>query len=388
MWVEKNGPAYRIRDEVAGRKVTLESGFPNKTAAKAKATILRGDKLKGDFIDPRGGKLLLDAWLDAWQPAYEAGLKPSTAYSEPGKIRNHIRPLLGEYALEDIDHLVVQQWVAKLLRGVGPFGDSGRPRRKLSAKTVRNCHGILYQILQAAVVAKQIRANPCVDTKLPKVPRKEMMFLTEQEFERLLIALPKHWRPLILLLVSTGLRWGEAIGLKVGRVDLLAKPHPKLRVEEQLQELPGGGGMVWVSPKSEQSYRTVPFTAQVAAALAGLVMGPRGAVVFTAPKGGLVGTRNFRRIWLRACKKAGLEGLRVHDLRHTHAAWLISAGRPLSAISRRLGHSSIAITDTLYGHLLPVVDEGIMAAIDAALAGVDLDAMAAEVDAELADILA
>ncbi len=52
MWVEKNGPAWRIRDLINGKKVTLESGYPTKTAAKARMTALRADKMRGEFIDP------------------------------------------------------------------------------------------------------------------------------------------------------------------------------------------------------------------------------------------------------------------------------------------------------------------------------------------------
>lgn len=388
MWVEKNGKTYRIRDLVNGQKVCLASGYATKTAAKDKMTELRADDLRGESLVPRGGEMLLGEWLDAWLPAYEVSLKPSAMHSELSRIANHIRPLLGHVPLADVDHLVVQRWVADLLRGRGPVAaGSKRKRRVLSPKTVRNCHGLLYKLMQAAVKAKLIRGNPCIETALPAKVHHEMRFLTEPEAERLLAAMPAHWRPLVLLLVSTGLRWGEAIGLRVGRVDVLAKPA-RLTVVEQLQELASTGEIVFVSPKSERSRRTVTFTAKVAEALAGLVLGGRTAMVFRAPQGGYVRTRNFRRTWKRATAAAGLEGLRIHDLRHTHAAWLISAGVALTAIQHRLGHSSIAVTSDLYGHLLPAVDEGILAAVEAALAGVDLDAMAAEVQAELEGELA
>src|SRR5207244_74023 len=121
--------------------------------------------------------------------------------------------------------------------------------------------------------------------------------------------------------------------------------------------------------------------------LAGLVVDrDREALLFTAVMGGPVRTRNFRRVWLKACERAGLVGLRIHDLRHTHAAMLISAGRSLTAIQRRLGHSSIAITSDLYGHLREEVDEGIIAAIEEALAGVDMDAVVDELRDELAGV--
>lgn len=386
MWVEKNGKTYRIRDLVNGAKVTLAAGYATKTAAKTAMVGLRADDLRGEALVPRGSETTLNAWLDMWLPAYEVSLKPSAVHSELSRIENHLRPLLGHLALGDVDHLAVQQWIADLLRGRGPVAaGSARKRRVLSPKTVRNCHGLLYKVMQAAVRARLIRGNPCVETALPARLHQEMRFLTEPEAERLLAAMPTHWRPLVLLLVSTGLRWGEAIGLRVGRVDLLAKP-PRVVVVEQMQEHPSTGEIIFVAPKSERSRRTVTVTPKVAGALAGGVLGDRRSMVFTAPQGGYVRTRNFRRTWQAACARAGLEGLRIHDLRHTHAAWLISAGVALTAIQHRLGHSSIAVTSDLYGHLLPAVDEGILAAVEAALAGVDLDVLHAEVEDELAPV--
>lgn len=387
MWPEKNGRVWRIRDVVAGRKVTLKSGYPNKTSAKAAMVLLQGEKMRGDQLVTGGGRMLLREWISIWQPAWEASLKPSSYQSETARVRNHILPLLGEYPLEDIDALVVAGWVAKLLRGDGPTGHAGK-RRPLSPKTIRNCHGILHTILDAATTPtyRLIRSNPCAATTLPRWQKKEMRFLTDPEIGRLIAAMPEHWRPLVLLLVATGLRWGEATGLRVGDVDLLAKV-PVLRVQRALHELSGTGELVFTDPKTKQSRRTVSFTLKVAAALAGLVAGrDRNEQLFLTPTGKTVRTRNFRRTWQKALKRAGLEGLRIHDLRHTHAAMLISAGRSLTAIQRRLGHSSIAVTSDLYGHLREEVDEGILAAVEAALAGVDLDALSAEVEDELADV--
>jgi integrase len=392
MWVEKNGPTWRIRDLVPGpngkpRKETLESGFPTKTAAKTRMIGLKADQLRGEYIDPRGGKLTLNEWLDAWWPVYEASVRPGTLPAEEARMRNHIRPLLGYLPLDEIDHMVIQRWVAQLRIGKPTEMDPPKLRRRpLKPKTIRNAHGLLHRILGAAVKAKKIRFNPCADTDLPEVIPEEMRFLTEPEAARLITAVPRHWRPLVLLLLSTGLRWGEAIGLQIKHVDVLAG---KLTVLRQMQELASTGEIIFGPPKTRMGRRTVPFPAKtVGAALAGLVTGDRDELVFHAPMGGEVRTRNFRRGWVQWVKAAGLEGLRIHDLRHTHAAWLISKGKPLTAIQRRLGHASIAVTSDLYGHLLPEVDESIVAAIEEALAHIDPEDLAAEVADELADELA
>lgn len=381
MWVEKNGPVYRIRDIVNGKKVTLETGWPNKTSAKKRLTTLKADQLRGDFIDPRAGQLTIAEWVEKWWPGHETGLKPTSRQSEGSRVRMHIVPLLGHLALVEVDNLVIQAWIAKLMTGQPDIERPGKwARRPISAKTVRSCHGLLHSMMSAAVRARKIRTNPCTDTKLPKPPPREMRFLTEPEAGRLHAAVPEHWQPLVLLLVSTGLRWGEAVGLQLKNLDVFGG---RLTVERAMHEM-ADGSLIFGTPKTARGRRTVTFTPKVAQALAPLVVDKgRDDLVFTTPGGHPVRARNFRRGWLEWTTAAGLAGLRVHDLRHTQAAWLISANVPLSAISRRLGHGSIAVTDGLYGHLLPQVDAGILTAVADALEHVDPELLTAELAEEL-----
>lgn len=358
MWIEKNGPTWRIRDLVRGKKVTIGSGYPNKTAAKNAMKISEGEKLTGQALVPRGGQTLLSDWIAIWWPVYMPSLKPGSVSAAERINRRYILPLLGELALDELNNITIQGWVAELLEG-------WPEQIALAPKTCRNAHGQLHTILKEAVAQRLIRSNPCEGTRLPEVAHHEMRFLTEPEAARLLAAMPDHWRPLVAVLLGTGMRWGEAVGLKVKTVDLFAK---RATVVEQLQELPNTAELVWVTPKSRMSRRTVPLPAYAADAIVPLVAGKqRDDTVFTAVQGGYVRYRVFWRTWTKATVAAGLPGLRIHDLRHTHAAWLISANVPLTAIQRRLGHASIAVTSDRYGHLLPVVDGNIMAALDAAL---------------------
>jgi integrase len=361
MWAEKHGKTWRVRDVEGGKKVTLRAGLPTKSAADLYMTNLIADRSRGDYIDPRGGKVTLGHWLDTWWPLYSPTLKPSALDSAEGILRRYIRGTFGSQALKDIDPLAVQQWTAALHAGTLPG-----LRRPLSAKTVANAHGVLHKVLSAAVKQRLIRHNPADRTGLPEKVPYEARFLTEQEAERLLAAMPDHYRPLLRLLLSTGLRWSEAAGLKAGRVDVLAK---QLTVIETMQERVGSGELVWVTPKSRMSRRTVTFPGPTAAALIPLVASKAtSALVFTGEDGRPIRYRIFRKqTWIPAVRAAGIGKLRLHDLRHTHASWLISAGVPLTAIQRRLGHASIQVTSDLYGHLLPVVDEGIMRTLEKAL---------------------
>lgn len=364
MWVEKNGPVWRVRDERGGKKITVATGFRTKTAARIAKTQLEADALRGDSLRPRGGQVVLGEWLDAWWPSYEVTLKPSSRISADVIVRCYIRPMLGHLMLDDIDPLTVQRWTADLLAG------RTEKKRALAVKTVRNHHGLLHKIMADAVLHRLIRSNPCTRTGLPERTYTEMRFLTEPEAARLLAATPEHWRPLVLLLLGTGLRWGEAIGLRVQDVDVLAC---RLTVVQTMQELGDTAAIVFVTPKSRRSRRTLTFPKSVAEALIPLVANKdRDALVFTAVRGGPVRSRRFRLVWNAATKAAGLEGFRIHDTRHTHAAWLLSARHPLTAVSRRLGHSSVSVTGDIYGHLLAEVDDGIASTLDTALPMIEI----------------
>ncbi len=194
-----------------------------------------------------------------------------------------------------------------------------------------------------------------------------MRFLTHQQFDRLLNAAPDFYKPVFTTLVGTGLRWGELAGLQVQHVDLLASP-PALRVAQTLQRQTDGKYALG-PPKTRAARRRVSLPQNVVDALLPLVAGKEGnEYVFTSRAGTPLRHQNFMtRVWQPSLVRAEMQGLRIHDLRHTHTAWLIAAGRPLPSIQRRLGHRSITSTIDRYGHLLPDVDTGDLVALDPAL---------------------
>jgi integrase len=367
MWVELNGGKYRIRDNVGGKRVTLESGFTSKEDADNRLYVLLGQVVTGDYIDPRGRKTVLNDWIRVWWPSYEASLKISARRQERARLENHIKPMLGGLAFEEIMPLRLLTWVADLAQGKGPDVGTGQrrgPRTPLSPKSIRNLHGLLHRILDAAVVERLIRINPATGTSLPRKVHREMRFLTPPEITRLLAASPDIYRPLITLLLATGLRYGEAIALRVGDVDLM---EGTVRVTREMHYGPGGLPY-FTEPKSVQSRRTVTIPVEVCLVLAGPAAGKeREELLFTSAAGTAM-KRTFQDggHWDAIRIAAGLRGVRLHDLRHTHAAVLISSNVPLTAVQRRLGHSSIKVTSDLYGHLMPEVDAGILASVRSA----------------------
>jgi hypothetical protein len=206
-----------------------------------------------------------------------------------------------------------------------------------------------------------------VASELPPENSRTMRFLEPGEVVHLVDCIDAHYRPLVLTAAYIGLRWGELIGLRVANVDL---ERHTIRVEEQLQEV--HGKMVLGPPKTKAGIRTVTMPATLTEILRKHFECPAvrsSTLAFPGPMGASLRGPNFRRVWLRARKRAGFDGGRLdgfvfHELRHTAAALAIAQGAHPMAIKERLGHASITTTLDRYGGLFPRLDETIAAGLD------------------------
>ena len=170
---------------------------------------------------------------------------------------------------------------------------------------------------------------------------------------------------LVLTAGYTGMRWGELAGLRPAGVNLLRR---HLRITEQLTEV--AGRFAWGPPKTAAGVRTVslpPFLVERLGDQLALPVVVGSGLVFPATNGEPMRRSNFRRrVWGRAIRKVGLEGVRFHDLRHTAVALAIAQGTHPKAIQERLGHSSIRMTLDRYGHLFPTLDEEVATGLEKA----------------------
>jgi len=151
---------------------------------------------------------------------------------------------------------------------------------------------------------------------------------------------------LVRLLAYTGLRYGEAVALRVRHVDLL---HKRLRVVDNVTE--PGGRQHTGTPKNDEA-RDVPLPAFLADALAEHLAG-RGpdAYLFATAAGTPLRAGNVRRLFDPAADAVGLPDLHMHDLRHTAASLAVSAGANVKVVQRMLGHKSAAMTLDVYADL-------------------------------------
>lgn len=237
-----------------------------------------------------------------------------------------------------------------------------------SGKTIQMRHQLLSAAYRTAIDDELVSRNPARGARIPRTEQRERTFLTPEEFMRPYAVIPDEWRPLIHTLAGTGLRFGEATALKVSDLSLDDRV-PSLRVARTWTYIDGTARKTG-APKTASGRRTVALGAGLAEHLREHTADrERDSWVFTRKDGVspiVQGTlySNWRK-WIIA---AGLEKRpRVHDLRHSHVAWMLASGRPLDQIKVRLGHSSIKVTVDTYGHLMPGADAEMAAAAGRAI---------------------
>jgi integrase len=339
----------RYRD-LSGMVHTGPHTFASRTDAARYLAMVEADLHRGAWADPKLGRITLAEWAKRWQ-ATTTNLRPTTRDLYAYLLRRFLLPTFGKASLSSIDVLAVRAWLASL------------QAEQLSPSTVAKAYRLLSRILGAAVEAGYLLRNPCTVKGAGQERPPEMRFATVAQVAALADAIGPRYRALVLVAAYGGLRWGELVGLRVKRVDLL---HGRVAVAEQVAEV--NGQLIPGPPKTEAGRRTITLPAVAAVTLAEHLAefaepGPDG-LVFPSAGGRVLRRSNFRRRWwLRATRTAGLEGLRFHDLRHSAATLALAAGANTRELMDRMGHTSPQVA-LRYQHVMAGRDQAIAAALD------------------------
>jgi integrase len=261
----------------------------------------------------------------------------------------YLRPALGHRKLLQITAPEIQAvYAAMLARGLSP-------------RTVRYAHSVVHSALEQAVKWRMLARNPAKLVDLPRTERREMRSLTAEEASRFLATSNgTRWHALWTLLLTSGLRPGEALGLRWADLD-----GDRLRIQRTLIRGPEGRWQL-VEPKTPKARRVVSLPPSARKALIAhrtLQIEERlraGAtwedldLMFSGSRGGaldyrLLVARQFKPI----ARAAGLPNLRPYDLRHSCATLLLASGENVKVVSERLGHASATLTLDTYSHVLP-----------------------------------
>jgi integrase len=353
-----------------GLPPTLELLPTDVDAAKAQT-------LFGDYVEK--------VWWPTWKAQH-----PDSAYQTGKRIEKRILPFFGHLPFATLDADRVGAWKASLV-GSG-----------LKPASVNSYLSLLGTILNAAVdsdylphspLMRRSRAGRVPAAKNLPVSRREV-WITRGQLDRLAQAITPCYRALVIVAALTGLRFGELAALRWDDVHL-DKPLDdgavtgpgRLRVIRGVSDPSRCGRDRRIKgPKTQAGQRIIALDQETCDILRQHqedFAEERSGLVFTTPggsrgPGGMLAANNFRRVWLRALQQAGLHdgwpeygGLHFHDLRHTHASWLLALRVPMIAVSARLGHASPVITMMTYAHVDKQVDRGLLTAEDLGLTSSD-----------------
>jgi integrase len=351
--------SYRVTvelpaDPVTGERERKRGTFRTKEEAEKARAAWVTEVDSGIFVKTTTMTVadLSAQWLDVKRPA----LKPRTLIHYEYTIAARIKPAIGSIQVQRINPATIDTLYA-LLRAEGCSEDA-----------VHRCHQRLLQIFDYAVKRRIIGVNPMLAIDAPTVRTAAPSILSVPQIQRFLtFAHADAYNPLWLLLVQTGMRRGEALGVRWSDIDL---ESGKLRVRQCIEVLDNRPHIQ--TPKSPAALRTLTLFPESIAALKAhrtRQLHRRIAasewqdqdLVFCTPNGGPLHPRNVLRnlaIVQRAAnataedESEALPRFDIHDLRHTHATHLLQAGWSIPTVSRRLGHANPGITMTIYAHAL------------------------------------
>ncbi|QNN51797.1 tyrosine-type recombinase/integrase [Nocardioides mesophilus] len=330
--------------------------YSSRRAAERAAHREEAKVREGAWHDHSRGQVTFAEYVETvWLPSKHVETSTLAAYRS--YLDKHFIPAFGKRPMGKILPSEIQRWVTT---ATGTPTENGHG---LSAASVRKYHTMLHSIFERAQRDRVVTFNPCAHTELPKVIKKKARTLTPEEYVAILASLPAQHRLMVETAINTGLRWGELIALKPRHLDLIKRT---LTVEETLVEVsiknsPTGARMITKPYPKDNEPRTLglptDLVAQLADAIATRRLGPDD-LLFATRDGTPISRNSFRtRMWLPAIKASGVDfAVRVHDLRHAHASWLLAGGSDLKSVMDRMGHAQITTTQK-YLHALPDADQ-------------------------------
>jgi integrase len=327
-----------------GRLVTAPTTYATKKEAATFLSTVEAEMARGTFIDPRGGRTTLAAWTQMWLD--RAGKRANSVARDRQALDVFLGDL-GDMPLAAITPMHVQSVVDARAKVAAPA-------------TVARDFSALRAVLNAAVDADLIGRSPARRVALPRVKPPTRGELTPVDLERLAAAVPARYRALVLVAGVAGLRWGEAVGLRVKDIDFLRRT---ITVAQVVEEVAGHLELV-AEAKTTASLRTLTAPQFLVDELAHHLASHRAAardapeaLVFVGPRGGVLRRRFGERVLAPAVKRAGLDtSLTFHALRHVAITAMVDAGVHPRVMQGRAGHATSKLTLELYAHVPQAAD--------------------------------
>ena len=295
-------------------------------------------------------------WCELWLANYTSDIKTLSISSYKSIIKNHITPAIGDIKLKALTSNDVQRLYNNLSRKRGEG-------QKLSPKTIRNIHGVVHKMLKKAVDMKYISSNVSDKCVIPKVQKKEICPLDEEQIEMFLCAIKgEKYEPIYIVTLFLGLRQGEVLGLTWDNIDfhnntifvekqLLRDLNKPLGEQFCFASLKNDKPRMLVAPKCvmdilkrqrEFQQRQRPYWTNQDKQWENLV--------FTNDEGSHLYPWTVRDHYKKIVSLIGVPKSRFHDLRHSFAVIALQNGDDIKTVQTALGHHSSAFTLQTYAH--------------------------------------
>jgi len=314
--------------------------FRTKREAEQFIAAQRSDQAGGLWFDVRAAETpfaeVAREWLDG-----DPAKRPGTVPRDGSVVKMQLLPILGPVPIGRITPRDLQRMVNDWSVRYWPA-------------TVRRHYACLRAFFSHAVATDLIGRTPCRAIKLPVVEHEDRLLPDPAQLAAVAEANGVDLAPMVYVGAVLGLRWGECAGLRVRHVDFL---RSTVTVAEQITR-GHGGTTVNGPPKTRVGRRTIAAPEELVSMLAGhlthrgLNADDADVRLFVSRDGRDLEYTNFReRIWVPACERAGVSGLRFHDLRRLAATTLVAEGVDVKTTQSRLGHASPQMTLGLYAQI-------------------------------------
>ncbi|KEZ51355.1 tyrosine-type recombinase/integrase [Metabacillus indicus] len=352
---------HRYYDHLGKRKEKSKQGFTSENEAYRALLEVKTGILNGDVKRVESNNLTIGEWLDTWYETHKNSWKVSSQLQRKNAIKYQMKPLLGKYKLAELDKTTYKRvYINTLLK-------------KYKPSTVQLFHKLFKVAVNAAVDDEIIPRNRFNKITI-EMEEAADNFLTSNELRKLLAASKELDNitnyTLIFLLAYTGLRKGEAQGLKWEDVNLEARTISVKRTRDNKGER---------TPKTKRSYRTILIDEALIKQLTsyrkwckeiklsyGLIFSEEDFIFISYQNGTPVTDNTIKYSMDRILNKINLKRITPHGLRHTHATILISKRIPVKVIADRLGNTPQMILD-IYGHSFKDLEEESVQAFEQAL---------------------
>ena len=347
---------YTVVYREDGRQIFKNVLAKTQAECKEKLKVVIAAAKETQAPEPTAVAYTVAEWIDCWYENFvRPNLRETTRNQYECFIRYHIKPYVGAVPLTKLSSLDLQKLYNHLKSNGRIQSDHALSDPGLSAKTVRSIHMMLSSCLEKAVAERLIPSNPAHGCSIPPKEKQEMKILPPEQIGRFLQEADRAgYLPMFFLELTSGLRRGELLALLWTDVDTANRT-----VSVSKQVIRVNGALKVLPPKTKNAVRRIVVPQQTIELLqTEHERHPDSLLLFPSPKTDTyLDPPAVARKLKTLLKRAGMDEIRFHDLRHTFATVSLRSGVNVKALSHNLGHYSAGFTLDTYTHVTTQMQE-------------------------------